>query len=45
MTCGTHEAAASSTIPRRQGIKIKKGNSQKLIRVKNKYIKGNLYCS
>jgi hypothetical protein len=26
MTCGTHEAAASSTIPRRQGIKEKKGN-------------------
>jgi len=24
MTCGTHEAAASSTISRRQGIKIKK---------------------
>jgi hypothetical protein len=32
MTCGTHEAAASSTIPRRQGIKRKKGNIQKLIR-------------
>jgi len=32
MTCGTHEAAASSTIPRRQGIKEKKGNIQKLIR-------------
>jgi hypothetical protein len=32
MTCGTDEAAASSTFPRRQGIKEKKGNSQKLIR-------------
>jgi hypothetical protein len=32
MTCGTHEAAASSAILRRQGIKRKKGNIQKLIR-------------
>jgi hypothetical protein len=45
MTCGTREAASSSTIPRQQGIKIKKGNSQKYIRVKNKSINGNLYCS
>jgi len=46
MTCGTDEAAASSTFPRRQGIKRKKKEiARNYLGVKNKSTKGNFYCS